>query len=117
MEKLLRTQVDRFNLSDSLKLSEIEALAKEGRILEHIVTVEEMFSHLPAYETEPGLDKLLENGNPVPDRKQQRVQRVRMYTSTHVFVGIYAYQGEKRQYKPERIFSTPEDFRHDKEKL
>lgn len=117
MEKLLRTQVDRFNLSDSLKLSEIEALAKEGRILEHIVTVEEMFSHLPAYETEPGLDKLLENGNPVPDRKQQRVQRVRMYTSTHVFVGIYAYQGEKRQYKPERIFCTPEDFRHDKEKL
>lgn len=117
MEKLLRTQVDRFNLSDSLKLSEIEALAKEGRILEHIITVEEMFSHLPVYETEPGLDKLLENGNPVPDRKQQRVQRVRMYTSTHVFVGIYAYQGEKRQYKPERIFSTPEDFRHDKEKL
>lgn len=117
MEKLLRTQVDRFNLSDSLKLSEIEALAKEGRILEHIVTVEEMFSHLPAYETEPGLDKLLENGNPVPDRKQQSFQRVRMYTSTHVFVGIYAYQGEKRQYKPERIFSTPEDFLHDKEKL
>ena len=117
MDKLLRTQVDRFHLSDSLKLSEIEALAKEGRILERIVTVEEMFSHLPAYETEPRLDKLLENGNSVPDRKQQRFQRVRMYTSTHVFVGIYAYQEETRQYKPERIFCTPEDFRHNKEKL
>ena len=54
MDKLLRTQVDRFHLSDSLKLSEIEALAKEERILERIVTVEEMFSHLPAYETKPG---------------------------------------------------------------
>lgn len=117
MEKLLRTRVDQFVLSDSLKLSEIERLVKEGKILEHIVTVEEMFSYLPAYDAEPELDKLLENGNPVPNRKQQIFQKVRMYTSTHVFVGIYEYQGEKRQYKPERIFCTPEDFRHNKEKL
>lgn len=117
MEKLLRTRVDQFVLSDSLKLSEIEKLVKEGKILEHIVTVEEMFSHLPVYEAEPELDKLLENGNPVPNRKQQIFQKVRMYTSTHVFVGIYEYRGEKRQYKPERIFCTPEDFRYNKEKL
>ena len=36
MEKLLRTRVDQFVLSDSLKLSEIEKLVKEGKILEHI---------------------------------------------------------------------------------
>ena len=117
MERLLRTRVDQFSISDSLQLSEIENLVKEGTILEHIVTVEELFSHLPVYEAEPELDKLLENGNPVPNRKQQIFQKVRMYTSTHVFVGIYEYQGEKHQYKPERIFCTPEDFRHNKEKL
>lgn len=117
MERLLRTRVDQFSISDSLKLSEIENLVKEGTILEQIVTVEELFSHLPVYEAEPELDKLLENGNPIPNRKQQIFQKVRMYTSTHVFVGIYEYQGEKHQYKPERIFCTPEDFRHNKEKL
>ena len=64
MEYLLRTQVDRFLLKDSLKLSEVEALVREGRIEDAVIPVDQMFSGLPEIVSESGtLDRLLANGN------------------------------------------------------
>ena len=66
MEKLIRTRVDRFAIGDSLRLSEVEALAKAGQIEDRIVPVDGMFEDCPAYVSESEvLDKLLQNGNPV----------------------------------------------------
>lgn len=67
MESLLRTRVDRFELKDSLTLSQIEKLRDEGRVEEHVVPVEGVFLGLPALVTRPGDgDKLVQNGNPFP---------------------------------------------------
>ena len=67
MESLLRTRVDRFELKDSLTLSQIEKLRDEGRLEEAVVLVEGVFLRLPALVTKPGDgDKLLHNGNPFP---------------------------------------------------
>ena len=67
MESLLRTRVDRFELKDSLTLSQIEKLRDEGRVEEAVVPVEGVFLKLPALVTKPGDgDKLLHNGNPFP---------------------------------------------------
>ena len=67
MESLLRTRVDRFELKDSLTLSQIEKLRDEGRLEEAVVPVEGVFLRLPALVTKPGDgDKLLHNGNPFP---------------------------------------------------
>ena len=67
MESLLRTRVDRFELKDSLTLSQIEKLRDEGRLEEDVVPVEGVFLRLPALVTKPGDgDKLLHNGNPFP---------------------------------------------------
>ena len=67
MEKLIRTRVDRFAIGDSLRLSEVEALAKAGQIEARIVPVDGMFEDCPAYVSESEvLDKLLQNGNPFP---------------------------------------------------
>lgn len=110
MESLVRTKVDRFELSDSLKLEEIQKLAEEGTIMERIVSVEEMFSSYPAYYAAPQFDKMLQNGNAVPGTYQGTGKQVRMYTGTGVFVGIYEWQEGRRQYKPAAIFSAPEDF-------
>ena len=67
MESLLRTRVDRFELKDSLTLSQIEKLRDEGRVEEAVVPVEGVFLRLPALVTKPGDgDKLLHNGNPFP---------------------------------------------------
>ena len=67
MESLLRTRVDRFELKDSLTLSQIEKLRDEGRLEKAVVPVEGVFLRLPALVTKPGDgDKLLHNGNPFP---------------------------------------------------
>lgn len=67
MEHLLRTRVDRFELADSLKLSQIEELRDRGEVENHVIAVDEVFVGLPAYTAVPGDgDKLVHNGNPLP---------------------------------------------------
>lgn len=67
MEHLLRTRVDRFELADSLKLSQIEELRDRGEVENHVIAVDEVFAGLPAYTAVPGDgDKLVHNGNPLP---------------------------------------------------
>ena len=155
MEKLLRTRVDRFAIEDSLRLSEVEALAKSGQIGEKIVPVDGMFEDCPAYVSESDiLDKLLQNGNPFPKglgprdgslvqtdsgsaestvsvdgksetllsdsgmvgiagnfgkstgtaAENERTGWIRVYDSGKQFIGLYAYQPEKKQWKPRKIF-------------
>lgn len=110
MESLVRTQVERFSIADSLKLSEIEDLVKEGKIDERIISVEEMFSSYPAFRAKPVFDKMLQNGNPIPEKDNSFGERVRMYTSNDIFIGIYEWNSLKQQYKPITIFCTPQDF-------
>lgn len=133
MEKLIRTRVDRFAIGDSLRLSEVEALAKAGQIEDKIVPVDGMFEDCPAYVSESEvLDKLLQNGNPFPkglgprdgclvqigsswaehqvsaDGNPEMVLPdsgiIRVYDSANHFIGLYAYQPEKKQWKPRKIF-------------
>ncbi len=67
MEHLLRTRVDRFELADSLKLSQIEEFRDRGEVENHVIAVDEVFAGLPAYTAVPGDgDKLVHNGNPFP---------------------------------------------------
>lgn len=64
MEYLLRTQVDRFLLKDSLTLSQVEESVKTGSVEKLIFPVDEMFSSFPAFVSEDkNLDRLLANGN------------------------------------------------------
>lgn len=110
MESLLRTKVDRFELSESLKLSEIEERMKRGSFASCVVSVEEMFASYAELRCNAALDKMLQNGNAVPYKGLNPEDRVRMYDSKGVFIGIYEWQEEKRQYRPVTIFCTPEDF-------
>lgn len=63
MESLLRTRVDRFELKDSLKLAEIEALRDAGALEAHVLAVDSVFAGLPALHTKPESDRLAHNGN------------------------------------------------------
>ena len=92
-----------------------------------------MFEDCPAYVSESEvLDKLLQNGNPFPkglgprdgclvqigsslaehqvsaDGNSEMVLPdsgiIRVYDSANQFIGLYAYQPEKKQWKPRKIF-------------
>lgn len=114
MEYLLRTQVDRFLLKDSLKLSEVEALVKEGRIEEAVIPVDQMFSDLPELVSENGtLDRLLANGNffteaqagkGLTDSDTGDGSLCRVYDSRHRFIGVYEYRAGEKRWKPKKIF-------------
>lgn len=110
MESLIRTQVERFLIEDSLTLSQIESLVQAGKIDEKIVSVEEMFSSYPSFFVQPNFDKMLQNGNPIPCKDSTLGSRVRMYTSNGIFIGIYEWNFSKRQYIPLTIFCTQQDF-------
>lgn len=116
MESLLRTQVERFGLKDSMKLSEIENAVKDGTFESHLVTIEQMFSHYEEIVAPKEMDKLLHNGNKIlTDRKMPDKTRVRMYDSERHFIGIYEYQKRRECFGVHTIFFTPQDFQKQKE--
>lgn len=110
MKSLLRTQVERFSLEEAKKLSEIEALAKAGRVSDIVISVEEMFSQLPAVTVKEPYTKAVQNGNPLFLRqiigKTGWVdgEQVRVYDSAKRFYGIYVFQVMKGSFKPVKMF-------------
>lgn len=110
MEELIRTQVGRFELSGSKKLSEIERYAEEQRLDELLVPVDSMFSDCPRITVSPQADALAVNGNPLKESMLKGIEtsnrggRIRVYLSSQEFVGIYRYHEERKIWKPEKMF-------------
>ena len=65
MAGLVRTRVSSFKIEDGFTLSEVEAMRDADTLLEHIVPVDEVFLHLPAFFVKKEVEKLLYNGNPI----------------------------------------------------
>ena len=63
MEELLRTRVERFGLTDAVKLDEVQKVMEEGNIERLILPVDRMFDQYPAAKTTPQGDLLVHNGN------------------------------------------------------
>ena len=110
MESLLRTKVDQFVIEDSLKLSKIEELKASNELEKYILSPEDFFSSYPEIRAEKRFDKMLENGNPLPWKGEIPGEKVRVYHSKGVFIGIYQWQPKRSQYSPEAVFFSPQDF-------
>lgn len=109
MEKLLRTKVGTFELKDTLKLSEVDELVKNGHVEERIISVDELFCEYPGAKLKSGFDVVGHNGNRIEkrmlqDKLQITVERLRIYDSEGVFLGIYEYSVERKDYKPVKMF-------------
>ena len=117
MKRLLRTKVDRFELADSHKLSELEALMKAGRIEEVLLPVDDVFAACPAVRVKPESDRLIRNGNPFDkediaevtgerpaEGTELELTCVRVYNSDGEFCGLYRREQGDRRYKPEKMF-------------
>jgi len=117
MKSLLRTQVDRFGLSESHKLSELEELMRGGRIEEVLLPVDQVFAACPAVRIRLKSDRLIQNGNPFTREdiaehtgetpaEGTELERtcVRVYNSRGDFMGLYRREQGGKRYKPEKMF-------------
>ena len=125
MDHLKRTAVSFFEEKDSLKLSEIEALAKEGKIDEFILPTSDVFSDLKSLYVKEESTKIVLNGNSllwsnvekIVDTKNLRVSNIedikenigefemfKVYTSENYFMAVYRYDAENDIFKCEKMF-------------
>ena len=108
MKELLRTKVGRFEIVDSLTLTDLQKLKEEDRLAEAVLPVEEVFKELLEIRSDTEeMDKLLKNGNPFRSRAVKDVKngdKFRVYHSDGTFIGVFKYDEEKHMYYPEKIF-------------
>lgn len=120
MESLLRTRVGQFLLKDSLTLAQVEAYRDENRITEIVMPVDRVFSDCPALKLTKEAAKLGYNGNPFTSTQaltenDQMVEKssdisldggkwFRVYDPEGVFIGVYAYDSKRDQFRPEKMF-------------
>ncbi|MDO5540885.1 MAG: tRNA pseudouridine(55) synthase TruB [Eubacteriales bacterium] len=110
MESLLRTKAGVFCLEESVRLSQLQELARKGNIEEAVTPVDEMFVQYPRCHTTEKADRLLYNGNAleiqqfdVRDR-QDIPEKIRVYDSKGKFCGIYMYHADRKKYLPVKMF-------------
>lgn len=112
MQSLERTRVGSFLIEDALKLSQIEELVQNGRIMEHVIQPDTVFAEYTGALVKPEYDKALANGNKLfPNQlriegKQQfeNEESIRVYTSNGIFTGVYRYNSLERCFKPYKMF-------------
>ena len=120
MESLLRTRVGQFQLKDSLTLAQVETYRDENRVSEIVMPVDQVFSDCPALKLTKEAAKLGYNGNPFSSTQAltedgQTVDKsleislnsgkwFRVYDPEGVFIGVYAYDSKRNQFRPEKMF-------------
>lgn len=120
MESLLRTRVGQFQLKDSLTLAQVETYRDENRVSEIVMSVDQVFSDCPALKLTKEAAKLGYNGNPFSSTQAltedgQTVDKsleislnsgkwFRIYDPERVFIGVYAYDSKRDQFRPEKMF-------------
>lgn len=119
MEELLRTEVEPFVIADSLTLEQIRQAADEGQVESILCPVDRLFADMPAAKIRQEYCKFMYNGNPLfPEwimaadetaaadgqTADQVAQRIRLYTESGEFFGVYEYLEERRYYKLKKMF-------------
>ena len=89
MESLKRTRAGGFDLRDAFTIDEVRELKEEGRLKEHIITIESFFGDCPEFVSEDEVtDKAVRNGNPLRIRGVGD-GRCRVYLSDKTFAALY----------------------------
>lgn len=110
MKSLIRTKVSRFLIEDSLTLSQIEEIVKEGNENHYILPIEDMFLEYDKVVVLEEFNKLVYNGNQIFESNLQHTEKsnwtpsVRVYDSMDQFIGIYDYQKDEMLFKPRKMF-------------
>ncbi len=110
MTSLKRTKSGSFGLEEAYRLSEIQAMADEGRLNELIIPVEKMFERLPYVTAGNNAEKALSNGNQLKkqeffsEKELTMDEQVRLYSHEGKFHGVYRYDAKRRLLCPVQLF-------------
>lgn len=110
MEELVRTRVSRFELNDSLTLSQVQELKEAGRLESVLVPIDDMFSAYEAVSLKDEFMPLVYNGNTfLPKHIKNYVElvdgkMVRVYDGKGNFIAIYKFVKAKYLFKIEKMF-------------
>ena len=111
MVSLKRTKVRNFGIEDAYTLSQIEDMAKEGKLCEILLPVEKVFEKLPEIRVKETAMKALLNGNQL--KKEEilmlsdealKAEEVRVYGADGRFYGVYGYQEGRKLFCPIKMF-------------
>ena len=98
MVSLKRTKVGNFGIEDAYTLSQIEDMAKEGKLCEILLPVEKVFEKLPEIRVKETAMKALLNGNQLKKEEilmlsdeASKAEEVRVYGADGRFHGVYGY--------------------------
>ena len=132
MESLLRIRAGCFELSDSVRLGDVEAACTAGNLDKILRPADWVFEHLRAVEILEPYRNLAYNGNPISLRQMEEIQKageqkpeedqasrmesgdgksrfsegeqVRVYDAKGRFIGIYRYHGGRQEFRVEKMF-------------
>ena len=111
MESLLRVQVGRFVLADSLRFSEIQKAKEDGNLEKILQPIDSVFEQYRAVRIRPDQEKRLQNGNSFrkPDRLQNYddQEMVRVYDSNGHFAAVYRYVEKDHEFRIVKMFLQP----------
>lgn len=110
MQSLQRTKVGNFTLERSLTLSELEKLRDQNRLEEILFPVESAFAECPTLHVTKEFVKLIDNGNSFfPSQTVEKTvhkvgEWVKVCREDGTFVGVYAFEKDRKWYKPVKMF-------------
>ncbi len=114
MQSLRRTKVGGFSLEAALTLGQLQEKKDAGCVAEAVLPVDEVFAELPALHVQENYRKLTDNGNSfypsqtIEKETYEAERPVRVYNEDKSFVGVYAYEENRKWYKPVKMFLEKE---------
>ena len=114
MDRLLRIQTAGFSIENAVRLHEIEKITggtdEKGRSLSDLlIPIDTVLKDYPEATAGKGTEKILKNGGRLSVEKiHNRTDRLpglyRMYDENGCFVGLFRYDAQKEEFKPEKMF-------------
>ena len=107
MESLVRTKVGKFELKDAITLAQAEEAVKSGAIQDKVLGIEEILGEYPRICCKKEGDRLLTNGNPLPQGVVSGCEKqgwIRMCSSGGAFAGVYQWDESRFLYFPVKMF-------------
>ncbi len=119
MKSLKRTRVGQFSLESAVTLRALQEKKDTGKLQDMVIPVDQIFSHLSAYQVTDTAVRLVQNGNTITKRMllkpiEQKTEladreQIRIYDQTGRFYGIFQYEQDRELVKPVRMFLEREE--------